>query len=303
MNGHVGILKGLSSDMAKYSFLPPLGVSIKDYKNYKYNLLGIHIRYSRPVMDAFMKPGTVYITIIREPTTQFESAFSFFELSKYMGISKELTGQQRLEEFFRKPDSYRKKLKYVTWYGMKGVPWFHAKNSQIFDLGLDHEYHGDLEVVDRYIQRLDKEFEMVVILEHLDESLVILRQLLCWSWEDILYIKQNARLARTPLTQNLTESIQHWNSVDMLLYTHFNQTLWNKVAHYGPHFQRDLNLFRTMLVQMNSECATERSGGNNLGANEPSRCKLLKRNNEVLHIVIARQRNKYFSKYLHPLFK
>ncbi|XP_033124796.1 galactosylceramide sulfotransferase-like [Anneissia japonica] len=250
--------------MAKFSFLPPVGVTVGDYDNYKYNLVAIHIRYFRSAFDSFMKPGTKYITILRDPATQFESAFVAFEYWKSLPRKQQIVPmRERLEYFFLNPDYNREKFKQVVWplTNRLGTGWYYAKNDQIFDLGLDHKYHDNKSTVKQYINRLDDELDLVLILEHIDESLVILRKVLCWSWNDILYMAKNARAHVEPLSHTLAGKIREWNSVDVLLYSYFNQTLWNKIANYGSSlsFQSDLELFRKMLKQVNEQCESSTS--------------------------------------------
>jgi hypothetical protein len=42
-----------------------------------------------------------------------------------------------------------------------------------------------------YLEKLDREFELVIILEHFTESAVLMRRLLGWTIKDILYLKKN----------------------------------------------------------------------------------------------------------------
>ena len=45
-------------------------------------------------------------------------------------------------------------------------------------------------------RELDAQFDLVLILERFDESLVLLQDLMCWPTEDIVYLKQNERIAK-----------------------------------------------------------------------------------------------------------
>ena len=46
---------------------------------------------------------------------------------------------------------------------------------------------------------MDAQFDLVLILERFDESLVLLQDLMCWPTEDIVYLKQNERIAKGSL--------------------------------------------------------------------------------------------------------
>ena len=63
----------------------------------------------------------------------------------------------------------------------------------MFDLGLEPKFYSDSKEVMRYIQELDQQLDLVLILEYFDESLVLMKRLLCWDLEDLVYIKQKVR--------------------------------------------------------------------------------------------------------------
>ncbi|XP_072016903.1 galactosylceramide sulfotransferase-like [Amphiura filiformis] len=161
--------------------LPPLRVSHGDYDKYanQFDMSTIHFKYNRTFFNTVMKNDTKYISVLRDPVKQFESAFVFFG---------------------------------------------HGKNGN-----------------------LSREFDLMLITEYFDESLLLLRKLMCWSFDDILYIKQNARTNAShsqPLSQLVKDKIRQWNVADTDLYEYFNQTLWKKIAAYEPSFHRDLQYFK-----------------------------------------------------------
>ena len=74
------------------------------------------------------------------------------------------------------------------------------------------------------IDEIDRRFALIMITEYMDESLVLLRQLLCWDWDDIVVFRVNARKSQyktVSLPDELKEKIRAWNAADHLLYQHF----------------------------------------------------------------------------------
>ena len=47
--------------------------------------------------------------------------------------------------------------------------------------------------VAQMIQEIDKDFHLVLIVEKMDESLILLKDLLCWNILDVRYFKLNER--------------------------------------------------------------------------------------------------------------
>lgn len=239
-SGHIGY-----HEIDVVNLLPPISVSTNDYQNYKdYNIFASHLKYNRTALDFIMKKNSRYISILRDPVTQFESAFVFFGYYENMnGTTTELKIDQWLDD----PEHYRH----------LGDPraWLYVNNNQIYDLGLSDEDFKDEAKVSKYIAKLSHEFDLVLLMEYFDESLLLLRKLMCWSFADIVYLKQNARSGgASHLSQRVKDKIREWNSADVSLYRHFNQTFWKKIHDYGPHFQQDLQYFRQKQTDLRKAC-------------------------------------------------
>ncbi len=208
-----------------------------------YNMLTNHVRYNRDEMDIVV-PNATYLSILRHPVKHFESAFSYFIVAKHLDLDRE----DPIKAFFEKPEEYMSRKFYF---------WFQIQNGQIFDLGLDHVDHTGPNVT-RLINRLAKEFDLIMIADYFDESLLLLRKQLCLDWKDILYIPDNFRKSsqKLSISKELREKIEVWNWADMTLYRFFNQTFWNKIKDYGPTFQQDLVYFRQLLEDTRGDCTT-----------------------------------------------
>ena len=52
-----------------------------------YSLLCLHTVFNGPEMEAVMGSNTSYVTMLRDPVEVFESEYSFYNLSKFYGMS------------------------------------------------------------------------------------------------------------------------------------------------------------------------------------------------------------------------
>lgn len=216
------------------------------------NILCNHARYNKVPMNwLFPKTTTRYITLLREPTDHFESVFNFFHLDKRLVRSKNKV--LPLQAFLHNASFYLKQVKNIT--GLLTL----TKNPTLFELGLDTKYHEDLDIVRNYIRFLQHEFDIVMLMEHFDESLILLKRRFCWKIEDILYFKLNERLQKhkQKIPSLVKDQISHWNSGDVLLYDAFNRTLWEMIKEEGPAFFEDLSLFRRELKNIKTKCLRE----------------------------------------------
>ncbi|KAJ8348302.1 hypothetical protein SKAU_G00268910 [Synaphobranchus kaupii] len=184
-----------------------------------------HMRFNLSELRRLMPKDTVYITILREPASMFESLFSYY--NQYcQSFSRVPKGS--LETFLANPGRYYRRDEKYSMY---------AHNTLTFDLGGDKDRpSSDLNYTSRFIEAIERVFSLVMISEYFDESLVLLRHLLSWDLEDVLYVKLNMRASgsRRNLSSELPAKIRAWNALDARLYDHFNASLWRRLDALGP---------------------------------------------------------------------
>lgn len=282
------------------SFLPPLCVATGDYKHYKnYSMMTAHLRLLPNLVELkrFMKSDCKFVSILREPSAQWESAFSFFGAARSMHITKGGRGNTsvaNIATFLSNPKFYWNKAK-------GGHAKYYSRNGQLFEFTEDGAIHDYEDTVNDTIKQLDLHLHLVVITEYFDESLILLKNLMNWSFRDIIYVKKNARVTHSNITEEQREKIREWNSADILLYNHFNRTLWQKIADQGASFERDLRTFRDLMRDYSAKCGIEDNEAARKGqkmlrvghvtSNNSVFCKrLVSENYETTKMIMARQR-------------
>ncbi|XP_046521958.1 galactose-3-O-sulfotransferase 4 [Equus quagga] len=92
---------------------------------------------------------------------------------------------------------------------------------------------------------LDSVFDLVLVAEYFDESLVLLADALCWGLDDVVGFMHNAQAGGeqggnavsngglTAEDRQLTARARAWNNLDWALYVHFNHSLWARIKQYG----------------------------------------------------------------------
>ena len=93
----------------------------------------------------------------------------------------------------------------------------------LFDLGLERKLFENSTMISRAIKILDKDFNLILITDHFDELMVLLKRRLCWNIEDVAYLTLHVRkpLKRRVRTKTEISKLEKWNSADVLLYDHF----------------------------------------------------------------------------------
>ena len=223
-----------------------------------------------------MDGKTKYITILRNPITQIQSVFYYQEFDKLFTERFQLKVNNSrklhaLEIFLQKPMTYYRKV--FSHHPPEALPLL--RNGMLFDLGFNtnvpEEFPDD--VINEMIKQVSKDFNLVLITEYFDEGLVLLMREFCWSFDDIIYLKQNAQTKSSSIDKeipsNLSKQILEWNRADYLLYQHFNKTFWNRVEKHGPDFWQDVVEFRRMKQELNKQCSIEKYRDKAVGVNIP----------------------------------
>lgn len=220
---------------------------VKDYRSGMcFNVICNHMRFNAPEVAKLLPADTSYITILREPAGLFESSFHYF--GRVVPFTWKIPGDDKLSEFLREPQHY---------FDPEGFNAFYLKNLLFFDFGRDNTLKVNDPLVEEGIQFITEHFHLVMLVEYFEESLILLKEALCWEMDDLLFFKLNARKGSTvsKLTPELRARALEWNAIDWKLYQHFNQTFWKKVNAYGrQRMAKDVAELRKRNAEMASIC-------------------------------------------------
>jgi len=210
----------------------------KQVTNYTWNpqrtfdMMVFHSLWNGPEVDKVIPKPSKRVTLLRDPVDTFESGYV------YMGLEN---------SFKMNINEYAKKIVRDGFPARKPKSWF-DKNELLWDLGMQvGKMEGKSDLRDR-IMFYENEFDLVLLAERFDESLVVMKDVLCWDTQDIKYLKQNERAAEfkanavTPETRLI---LQQWMWSDYQLYNYFNHKLSDQIAEIGAKKVRnDLRALR-----------------------------------------------------------
>lgn len=214
--------------------------------NGKVDIFTVHTKLNVPEHTRILHNDTLWVTIVRDPATLYESLFDFFHMQNAYGI--------RLSQFSTKP---MKELIALPRYGGK-----FGKNQMLFDFG----YKDNLTVSElrRAIDELDNLFDLVMVSEFMDESLVLLRHLLCWTLHDVVVFTKNARRqeVKPTLEPQILHALRELNSADVLLYSHFIARHRRAVFEFGTRrMAEEVTALRTLRDGYYEECGAREVRG------------------------------------------
>ena len=230
-----------------------------------------------------MPNDTLYITILRDPVTQFESTFSYMTLDKILGMEN---STDPLEKFFVDPQSVL--VNYVLTQDLRinSDRLKLIRNGMFYDLGLESKDFDNKGRIQKAIKQLDGEFDLIMMKEYFDESLVLLKRLACLELDDLVYFNQNERKSnvRRTISKELKAKIHRWSFADVQLYNHYNKTFWKVLKRMGPDFWEEVKLLKYKNKIMRDICL--RRGNYTKTTADAAEIKLLKLRHDIP--VIAR---------------
>ncbi|XP_050977461.1 galactosylceramide sulfotransferase [Labeo rohita] len=222
-----------------------------------YNVICNHMRFNAPEVEKLLPPDTVFFTILRDPADLFESSFHYYK--GYMPQTWMIPGENQMEEFLKHPNRY---------FNPTGFNSFYLKNLQFFDFGFENNLEKDDPRVKEGIEYIEKQFQLVLLSDHFEESLILLKDALCWTMDDLVFFKLNARNATSVsrMSPELRTRAREWNGADWRLYQHFNATFWARVKAYGrSRMEEQVKELRRRNAEMEAICI---DGGRAVGASD-----------------------------------
>ena len=248
----------------------PFPITDIDYRpsSRGYNLLMEHAIYNGTFMRRLMNPGSVFITMIREPLDMFFSVLHYFNVFELANVTVKhgleavqtyLRHIHKYETVYKSPAAAPKRYCIPDGFSITKNLLSHCLGMPLGFPPGSQSIEDDMNAVVQYIKNLDSEFLLVMIMEYFDESLVLLKRLMCWDTKDILYYSNNfgayqRNASSYELKQHDRDLHRQWSRVDYLLYDHFNRTFWRKVHQQGHDFQQEVFYFRHVQHQVSRFC-------------------------------------------------
>ncbi|KAL8603611.1 hypothetical protein ACOMHN_005553 [Nucella lapillus] len=129
-------------------------------------------------------------------------------------------------------------------------------NSLACNTGLPRGLYTNYSAVLQHTLKLDRELDLMMVMEHFDESLVLLKRRACLEMEDILYLRLNS--ARSNSVRKLIEdderTMRSWQAADHFIYEFFYKKFRKEVGKEGGTFWLEVGVFRKILNRTQTFC-------------------------------------------------
>ena len=229
--------------LAKYLY-----EDVSSEKFQPYNIMCDHAVFSKTDVNMYMNSNYVTIGLIREPLSHLRSAFKFWNIAKGF----------RLQSY---SDPVKQFLMHnASEFSGRGIYQKFIQNMQAHHFGYISRSNNP-EEINQFIQDIRSKFDLVLILEHFDKSLLLLRRLLNWDMHDVMYIKQfvnkqegDQRVDNPEAVEAMQQAHRAIALADYRLYEFFNEDLQQRVQAAGADFQHELEFFHSLKAKLNKVC-------------------------------------------------
>ncbi|CAM5165135.1 unnamed protein product [Natator depressus] len=127
-----------------------------------------------------------------------------------------------------------------------------------FDFGFNHNGNFSAKHMQLMLQYIKEAFDLLLLSEYFDKSMVLLKEALCWDLDSIVSFPLNSREGSTgsALSESTAEKIKSWNRLDWAIYRHFNRTFWQRIdwSMGREHMQQEVRVLWERQEQLAKTC-------------------------------------------------
>jgi len=133
-----------------------------------------------------------------------------------------------------------------------------GRNQMAFDLGFNQRFFDTPKIISNFIDAIDSMFHLVLITERFEESLVLLKHLLCWSTQDVVTFQHNMRAEEYShgfLSRKSKGILRKVNLADQMIYDHFSAKFDKIVNSFGvERMKKEVQELKNLTNKLYKEC-------------------------------------------------
>lgn len=169
-----------------------------------------------------LKEEVPTFAVVRDPVDVFVSMFYFLgsKMKQFYGVGDILDLVHMIQYTSHLPILQKR------WSGFIG------RNQMAWDMGLSPEIFDNKTAIQKEIERLDTEFDLVMVSNRMDESLILLKELLHWPIENVAHLDLNRRKPDKLHILNTEERgvLAQWLSADVQIFEYFSRRLDERIS-------------------------------------------------------------------------
>ena len=214
-------------------------------KGQSYNMILNHAVYDKNTWHTILPEDTFYLAIARETESRFLSAAFYYGLVKR--LQKETSSLFIFSELLKHPENFTKSHYYY--------------NGMSYDFGIPEAHYNLHDRIYHHAKTFVDDFDLIMLVEYFDHSLVLLKRRLCWQLKDILYFQNNKGAKSSSREVLFSEddkvNLQNWQTADAILYKVFSSVFWTRMKLEGEEFLLEVEHFKDVRSYVIAYCANK----------------------------------------------
>lgn len=226
----------------------------------KYDMLIHHMVFNHRKVSQLLHSDTIYVAVVRDPFDLFVSAAGYYKFAiKPSAYLDKLSNETFITDLIRNPKQFEATTlsESMTYNSMSYDFGLECLNIRKPEMCTDYKFAA-------FLNTTKDSFDIVMVVEKFDESMVLLRRRLNWSMKDILYVKINTftadRFSDIPQSLNITAddmaTFRERNKFDYELYKLFKDRLEEQISNQKD-LKDEVSQFRNILNKVNRFCSRE----------------------------------------------
>ncbi|XP_060567600.1 galactose-3-O-sulfotransferase 2-like [Ruditapes philippinarum] len=241
-----GLKNGLTFVLPKHGhYLKYARDVIPVKKGAHYDILSNHIAsFKNHFFKKFTPSDSVNIAIVREPLDRMISAAFYYREVWSTPYLKRIPKDRFILNLIRQSGKYEKDNLSKT------------RNSMGLDFGFPRSIkRSNKAEIKRRMERLQRNFKLVLVMEKFDESLVLLKRTMNWDISDIMYLPTNSHShKKTHISKKDLAKFKSTNFLDYIIYNTFSSILDDKIKAGGQELKEEVEYFKSVLQMAKKFC-------------------------------------------------
>ncbi|XP_045159392.1 galactose-3-O-sulfotransferase 2-like isoform X2 [Mercenaria mercenaria] len=267
---------------SRYQIIPLKG-------NDHYDIIACHTYYKNFRLFNILPSDAVKIGIVREPLSRMiSSAYFYRDMSRFPYLVR-VPDSKFINNLVNYPERFERKYFSFT------------RNAMARDFSFPYYQPSDKAHIQKYLNKLNEEILLVLVLERFNESLVLMKRILNWRLTDIIYLASNTHEhEQVFLNETEVANFKMTNFLDFEIYQYFLKVLESKLQQVSKGFNEEVTFFKIVLEKVSFFCTdyhqTERQTlviegfdrGDDIIVSETD-CKLMQRSEQ--HFISSLRKN------------
>ena len=206
--------------------------------------------YNWTSFGKILPKDSVYVGIVREPFSRFQSAIGMWHPKYVMQTSRD----HPITTFAREPLRYEPEDPRKSWTNNRMAVEYGFPT----DLFSGKTQYRQLEKINEYLKRIDGVFDFIIINERFSESLVYMKRILGWRMKDILFVEHMKKKTKPNSNELVTDEhktlLSKFLYLDITLYEFALERFEKQIKQTGPGFQTEVAYFKDLNMRSNAFC-------------------------------------------------